>query len=267
MTSDLSEFCKVWKYPGGEVGLRATGSAREMISRVQSSDDLLRLCMYLTAVRGQVDRVFLPYLPYARQDRIAAPGDPNALAFLAQMLDLTGVRYWITLDAHSDRAVMAFRDAGSALVSRSPVPYLIHYLRQIVHPERPLVLIAPDAGAAEKVRGYAACIPAVRDVICCRKKRDPDTGALSGFEVVGGPEKLTEFAVVVDDICDGGGTFLGVAAALRERYGAALQLHLFTSHGIYSKGLEVLLEQYQTVGSTDSFIHNQTHPRLRTIAL
>jgi ribose-phosphate pyrophosphokinase len=74
--------------------------------------------------------------------------------------------------------------------------------------------------------------------------------------------------VVVDDICDGGGTFLGVAAAMRARYGGALQLHLFTSHGIYSKGAHVLLESaYQTIGSTDSFSHGIAHSRLYTIPM
>ncbi|HUF99216.1 MAG TPA: hypothetical protein VMM60_13885, partial [Ilumatobacter sp.] len=71
-------------------------------------------------------------------------------------------------------------------------------------------------------------------------------------------------AVVVDDICDGGGTFIGLANAIGH---PKHRMRLWTSHGIYSKPLEPLLERFERIASTDSFpslhrasdrIHTQT---------
>lgn len=265
--------CKSWKYPGGEVGVRALEVPPRILAHVQSSDDLLRLLLYLQATRLTFDGrvVFIPYLPYARQDRAAVAGDPDALDALARLLGTTTVREFVTLDVHSKHARDRFLEAGCMLTSLSPLPYLERYVDGLVRRERPLVLVAPDAGAREKVTEYALGLarPGGVSIICCAKKRASDTGALSGFEIVSAPDALPEHAsvVVVDDICDGGGTFLGVAETLRAKYGGALQLHLFTSHGIYSKGLETLLAAYQSLGSTDSFLHGLSHPRLFTLPL
>jgi len=55
----------------------------------------------------------------------------------------------------------------------------------------------------------------------------------------------------VDDICDGGGTFLGLATALKEKN--AGKLSLIVSHGIFSKGFEELNKSFDTVFTTNSF--------------
>ena len=54
----------------------------------------------------------------------------------------------------------------------------------------------------------------------------------------------------MDDICDGGGTFLGLADELRKRN--AGPLHLAISHGIFSKGTEVLRQKFDRLFTTDS---------------
>ena len=78
-------------------------------------------------------------------------------------------------------------------------------------------------------------------------------------------EGITDL-VITDDICDGGGTFHGVAAALREVYGNDFKLHLWTSHGIYSKGVEELLKTFDTLGCTNSFVNDFTEtPNVHTI--
>jgi len=45
----------------------------------------------------------------------------------------------------------------------------------------------------------------------------------------------------VDDICDGGRTFIESAGLLREAYPEA-DIHLYVSHGIFSKGTDVLFD-------------------------
>jgi len=57
--------------------------------------------------------------------------------------------------------------------------------------------------------------------------------------------------LIVDDICDGGGTFLGLAKELKSKN--AGKLYLAISHGIFSKGFESLAKDFQKIFTTDSF--------------
>jgi ribose-phosphate pyrophosphokinase len=60
------------------------------------------------------------------------------------------------------------------------------------------------------------------------------TGELSGESVTG------KRVLIVDDICDGGATFIGLAAKLREA--GATDVVLFVSHGIFSRGVRALTD-------------------------
>jgi ribose-phosphate pyrophosphokinase len=76
------------------------------------------------------------------------------------------------------------------------------------------------------------------------------TGKLSGFKVFADDLK-GKTCVIVDDICDGGGTFLGLAKELKDK--SCGKLILIVTHGIFSKGLEKLTEVFDEVFSTNSF--------------
>jgi ribose-phosphate pyrophosphokinase len=268
----------VWRYPGGEVGVRAVGPApSRLLARVHGSDELLALVMYLGAVPGQVQHVCIPYLPYARQDRVAVAGDPIAIEVLARLLASTGVRSFATVDAHSDVAARAFAAAGCSLENLPAAPWLARYLADIAGTAtavaRPTWFVAPDKGARPRTAAAATAV-STRDrpagVVHCLKVRDPATGKLQGFRVdaAASPRELgaDPLVVIVDDICDGGGTFLGVAQALRTAYGD-VPLHLWTSHAILSKGTDTLAATFATIGATDSFRHGHVHDRLRIVPL
>jgi phosphoribosylpyrophosphate synthetase len=63
--------------------------------------------------------------------------------------------------------------------------------------------------------------------------------------------------LILDDICDGGATFLAVVEALKKRVGLPImEFHLFVSHGIFSKGRKVLEEQGIQIYTTNSLLHN-----------
>jgi len=266
----------VWRYPGGEVGVRATGATTpsKLLARVQNSDDLLALVMYLGAVRAEVQQVCIPYLPYARQDRVAVAGDPIAIDVLARLLASTGVREFTTVDAHSPAALAAFAAAGCTLQNVLAMPWLERFLAATrSRPGQPCWFVAPDKGAIARTGAAAAALQRPDHpigVVHCLKVRDPHTGKLQGFTVDQGssPRDLgpDPLVVIVDDICDGGGTFLGVAQALRTSYGP-LPLHLWTTHGIHSRGLDELATTFTTIGATDSFRSGHSHARLRIIPL
>jgi ribose-phosphate pyrophosphokinase len=94
-------------------------------------------------------------------------------------------------------------------------------------------------------RVAAAChLPLYR----AEKHRDSDTGKLSGFTCEPLPE--TGRFLIVDDICDGGGTFMGLAEATgvpKDRLG------LYVSHGVFSGSAHLLHNHFGEIVTTDSY--------------
>ncbi len=286
--TDLTQFkeltesqLKRWTYPGGEVGVRVpSGLPEHVLWRIQNSDDLVALIMACGVDSKEYWRskkLFIPYMPYARQDRAAVDGDPNAIRMLARMIGTAGVRDVVTLDAHSDKTQTAFGDCGVSFIDLDPSPYILQFLdrlgRQGGRELERFVFISPDKGAEEKTRKYATA-QGVNQTIICAKERDPETGKLKGFYVKEVENEIPTIAphqtfVIVDDICDGGRTFFGVKQAAITRFPHLKDstFALWTSHGIYSQGLDVLAKEFKFIGSTNSFLHGLVHPALVTIPL
>ena len=109
-------------------------------------------------------------------------------------------------------------------------------------------LISPDGGALKKIYKVSEFLGGV-EVVECSKSRDVKTGRLSGFKVYN--NDLQGMAcLIVDDICDGGGTFVGLAEELKNKN--AGKLFLAVSHGIFNKGFAVL-DCFEKIFTTNSF--------------
>ena len=106
----------------------------------------------------------------------------------------------------------------------------------------------PDKGARDRYTGNGQ-LDSV-NVLFGRKKRDPNTGKLSGFEFESG-DKKSNSVIVLDDICDGAYTFIGHLEILKQM--GYKHIALYTTHGIYSKGMAVL-DNFDAVYSTNSFV-------------
>lgn len=110
-------------------------------------------------------------------------------------------------------------------------------------------LYVPDAGAEKRYEQFFG----EHNVLVGQKKRDSATGKLSGFELKSG-ERKSDFVLIIDDICDAGGTFLGQYPVL-ENLGYQ-HIALYTTHGLYTKGLDILAK-FARVYSTNSFEFGQ----------
>ncbi|RYF96966.1 MAG: ribose-phosphate pyrophosphokinase [Chitinophagaceae bacterium] len=108
-------------------------------------------------------------------------------------------------------------------------------------------LVSPDGGALKKIHKLAAFLE-IDNVVECMKERDVKTGALTSFKTT--TESLSgQTCFIIDDICDGGGTFAGTAKMLKEK--GAAKVVLIVSHGIFSKGTAI--EKVDEIYCTDSF--------------
>lgn len=182
--------------------------------------------------------LFCPYLPGARQDRDA----PLTAKVYADIINAAGFDTVTCIDPHSD--VMP------ALLDRLTIIGAADLFPADQYPSpADAVLISPDAGATKRTEQIA--IRHGYDIVYAHKHRDTHTGDMTGFGC--GPIPDGKTAIVVDDICDGGGTFLGLADVTgldRDR------MALWTSHAMYSKGVAPIADRYRIIGTTDSFPRN-----------
>lgn len=257
---DDSPFYEVFSYPAGEVQLRikpeyhdwASGTVR-IVSRDTSGNGLLRLGLLVSALRGLRPGVrlelVLPYLPFGRADRRFVAGDCLGLAAFATFINALNFSRVLTLDAHSKAALALLNnfidvpatDLAFKAIGRWAVR---HGLSQVV-------VLFPDKGAMQRYSAIAPCqLGPIRVVpIVAEKQRDPASGKLSGFHVHYGKLESCRpsHVLIVDDICDGGGTFLGLAKEM-----PGVKLGLYVSHGIFSQGFEKLHAAFDAIYTTDS---------------
>jgi ribose-phosphate pyrophosphokinase len=241
---------KIGKFPGGEIDIKLDPCDTPMIrpdvtivAHVSSSDLLIGLMLTADAVRrrwpGCAVRLFIPYLPYARQDRVCNEGEALSLAVVAQMINSINAETVTIVDAHSESAMTGINNCVNVNA--------LDYIGKLHLPEG-MVLIAPDAGALKKTYQYAKELKAA-EVIVASKHRDPATGKISHTEIYG--DVAGKDVMIFDDICDGGRTFMELSKKLDEK-GAAKKT-LFVTHGIFSHGYDQMAEHFDMIYSTNSF--------------
>ncbi len=196
----------------------------------------------VTQCGGLIERLILPYVPGARQDRINFTGDVLfTSASVASLINDRPFNLVKILDPHSTTIRSFIRN-----VAEYPLGKVADML-----PNTYDGVIAPDKGAMRRAAVFAAAM-GHRPLIQAEKQRDPSNGVLSGFAVK--VEKGKHY-LVADDICDGGGTFIGLAEKIKEQGATA---DLYVSHGIFSKGTKHLRQYYKNIYSTNSLAINDS---------
>lgn len=250
-------YPKSFKFNAGEIqvsleafaGAVITNSRATVTARIHNSDDLMELVMVTDAINRlsplmQMTLV-LPYLPYSRQDRVANMGEALSAKVFADMINALNFKKVFTYDAHSDVSVACLDNCESY-----PQTMILDDL--IGHDQmQDYTLISPDAGAAKKTLKVAQHYGGLK-VINCDKSRDTKTGEITGTYVNWGYSMLGMKLLIVDDICDGGMTFIKIAEAVQKFKPESIDLYV--THGIFSHGLQCLLEAgIGQVYTTDSF--------------
>lgn len=213
--------------------------AHTMVLRPDSLAEFTTAMFLVDAIEhngGWIKNLVLPYLPGARQDRSNATGDVLFTASsVADMINSRRFDTVVSVDPHSE-------------VMPSLINNFVNYPLSLVYDKLwkgYTGVIAPDKGA--KHRAEVAGEVLGKPVFYGSKHRDVSTGKLTGFDV----DSLTlgGHYIVIDDICDGGGTFVGLGEKIREQ---GCYADLFVTHGIFSKGTDALKKIYKNIYTTDS---------------
>ncbi|MEP1230023.1 MAG: ribose-phosphate diphosphokinase [Litorimonas sp.] len=248
------------QFSGGErhVQLGAFENCKTYVLRadLRTSNDVFDLLLTADALNQKFEDcelfVEIPYLPYARQDRVCAPGQAFALKVMADQLALMkNVKKIVTWDCHSAVGVDL---TGAKNVAAEDILKTNHKLSELVM-DLNSVIICPDKGAVNRTRNIVSAYEKdfqPEPIVYCEKVRDPATGQITHTDVKVDSLK-GRTAIITDDICDGGYTFIKVAEQLKAK--GASKVILFVTHGIFSKGLEVFDGLIDDVFTTPSFEH------------
>jgi len=223
-------------FSGGEVDLLIVGTVSSEVTvttRINTSNDLMELLLATDALRtmgAEKIHVFIPYLPYARQDRVMESGEAFSLRVFADIVNAQNYASVTIYDAHSD--------VGPALIRKSVNLTNHSFVAKVLADKSDYVVVSPDAGAFKKVYKVCEAIGYSATPVICNKVR-AHGGAITNIVVSeGGLEGKDVF--IIDDICDGGRTFIALASALKRK--GAGSVNLIVSHGIFSYGEEPLRE-------------------------
>jgi len=212
--------------------------------RLNSFNDVGLLCLAVDALKRmqtEIVDLYIPYFPAARQDRVMIKGEPLSVKVYADIINGLGFKKVIVFDAHSE--------VTSAVLNNCEVIPNHDFIGQVLEAiGKEVVLISPDGGALKKIYKVSEFLDGI-EVVECSKSRNVKTGKLSGFKVYSDDLKGRN-CLIVDDICDGGGTFIGLAEELKNKN--AGKLYLAVSHGIFSKGFEELSKSFEQIFTTNS---------------
>lgn len=227
-------------------------------TRINNMEDLGKLMVTINALQhiGNNAKIllFIPYFPGARQDRRMIKGEPLTVKVYADIINAMKLASVTIYDPHSDVASALINNC-EVFSNHSFVERCIDDIKGMRKSHSNITLISPDAGAVKKLFKFKQYIDPFDKMgfIKCDKTRDVANGNITGFEVYAKNSlKLKgKDCVIVDDICDGGGTFIGLAEELKKK--GAGDLHLVVSHGIFSKGFKELKKHFKTIYTTDSW--------------
>lgn len=232
---------EVITFPDGQIHFKMDNTINhkypvQVKCRIRNGNELFLLLQVLDVLNrhGMKPVVHIYYLLAARMDRVMSFGEPFTAKIVLELLDKYEADY------------MFYE------------PHCIELIASHLHP-RPINIVGgtygdyycpfrcyPDEGAARRNGDW------LNDSIVCEKERDIATGSLSGFRIKN-PEifKQGESIEVVDDLCDGGGTFCGIIKELRKLNPSKVILQV--THAIQKQGIEKVAALYDEVYITNSF--------------
>lgn len=217
------------KYPDSRYGVHQTDVEWEF-ERTEEIVELLLLVDALRHTGTKLRTLRIPYVPFGRQDRVCSQGEPLSIYVIAKLINSCKAESVEIVDPHSD-VTTALID--NVFVKEQYEVFLTHWYD---NPERDYYLISPDAGAEKKVYKLASLLQGCKGVVTCSKQRNLETGEIVGVHV----NDLIDAGrtcYIVDDICDGGRTFIEIAKQLKER--GVGKIVLMVTHGFFTKGLDV----------------------------
>lgn len=252
-------------FSDGEFGVEFLESVRgNYVFLIQSTfaptDNLMELLLMIDAARrASAYKVIavMPYYGFARQDRKDRPRVAIGSKLVANMLTAAGADRIITMDLHAPQ-IQGYFDIPVDHLDSSAI--FIPYIQQLDLPN--LTFAAPDVGSTNRVREVASYFNA--EMVICDKHRKR-ANEIASMTVIG--DVTDRDVVLIDDICDTGGTLAKSAGLLKEK-GArsvrALCTHPVLSGNAYENIANSVLEELVVC---DTIPLKQHSPKIKVLSV
>jgi ribose-phosphate pyrophosphokinase len=259
MDSDIK--FKISRFPDGQQTVDIESSAMyinglnvKIYSRMNSFRDIELIIAANQALRemavGSVT-LYVPYFLGARSDRKFQQGGTNYLKqVICPIINSQKFDAVIVLDPHSD-VLEACLNNYEKIDNHTIVKYSLTDIDNRDGAQDRIVLVSPDAGAYKKIFDVAKEF-GIDNIITANKVRDLKTGKILRTEVPTLDQHKDLKYVIVDDICDGGRTFVELAKAIKGSRPTA-KVYLIVTHGIFSSGFSELDKYFTKIFTTNSY--------------
>lgn len=239
------------KFPDGEVQITlGEFSHKDEINvrcRITSTEDLFILMQVsdILVRHGMYFNISIYYLMGMRMDRVMDFNRPYTLKMVVNTLDNLGAYNIAIFCPHSEVCLDLFKKTQVTSIHSSEWEKYMYELTTSTDYQYML----PDAGAVK--RYYYDEKPA-DDILIGKKVRDVATGNITSIGIEN-PEALNgKRILLVDDLCDGGGTFCGLAKAIRE-INKDVKIDIIINHMVNPKGIENLSKTFDHVYFSNSY--------------
>ncbi len=221
---------KVHRFSDGEIGVEFMESIRgRFVFLIQSTfapaENLMELLLMIDAAkRASAYKVIavIPYYGYARQDRKDKPRVAIGSKLVANMLTAAGADRVVTMDLHAPQ-IQGYFDIPVDHLDSSAI--FIPYIESLNLQN--LTFAAPDVGSANRIREIASFFEC--DMVICDKHRKR-ANEIASMVVIG--DVTDRDIVLIDDICDTGGTLAKSAGLMMEK--GARSVRAMCTHPVLS---------------------------------
>ena len=220
----------IQRFSDGEIGVEFQESIRgRFVFLVQSTyaptDNLMELLLMIDAAkRASAYKVIavIPYYGYARQDRKDRPRVAIGSKLVANMLTAAGADRVVTMDLHAPQ-IQGYFDIPVDHLDSSAI--FIPYIESLML--KNLTFAAPDVGSANRIREIATFFEC--EMVICDKHRKR-ANEIASMVVIG--DVTDRDIVLIDDICDTGGTLAKSAGLMMEK--GARSVRALCTHPVLS---------------------------------
>ncbi len=218
------------RFSDGEIYVEFEESIRgKSVFLVQSTfmptDNLMELLLMIDAAkRASAYKVIavIPYYGFARQDRKDRPRVAIGSKLVANMLTAAGADRVVTMDLHAPQ-IQGYFDIPVDHLESSAI--FLPYIESLKLEN--LIFAAPDVGSAKRIREFASYFEC--DMVICDKHRKR-ANEVASMVVIG--DVTDRDVVIVDDLCDTGGTLVKSASLLMEK--GARSVRALITHPVLS---------------------------------
>ena len=192
-------------------------------------------------------RLFLPYVPNARMDRIKEENQNFSLKIFANFINSLGFDRVDVFNVHSN--------VSEALINNIYTTLPEGDVYRVINKYNPDVIFFPDEGACKRYSDLNVVKKSDLPITFGIKKRDFKTGKILGLDVVSDIDLTGKKVLIIDDICSAGGTFKFSAMKLKELGASDVALYVSHCEDNIQNGDLLKTDLVSKIYTTDSILH------------